>query len=361
MELHNFEKDIKSLIENKKQPKSKNEYIQTLFDIQSLCDLSKFFVNDNSRHVLSWKELYKIKNIDKSLYKKYILETLTFKDTIAKKFVNNLAFFNELDFFGKSNTDYLEEYKLNDILDIIIDFFYKLNLEYGNLIYDSIRKENLIFYESKFPEIKGMMISTYSNQLGYAFVSKVRNNSKKIVAIAHELSHLLNFYINPQIGHYLNNYNNFSEVVSYTIELLLFEYLKSNNLIPNYNDLEKSYLKNFYLVLLIFDLFLKQGKIDKNMAKIKIPEKYLIYFFDKSICIPINRFYQDAYAKSIAYLFLEQYHHDFALMLYNFKDFIKNYTNRSDYDNLNSDGLSLDKIENNEPLQKALQKYSNCK
>ena len=283
----------------------------------------------------------------------YYLKLLANDKKIGKLFVYNLHLFDYLD-QTLTNKDYLKDYKKKELKDIAIDFYNSIDKKFGKIVLKNIKNNNLIFMKELSSEEAGFSLYLPSINKNFAVVEKTKNKSEMLEVMVHELAHLIDYDYNNSLLNY--RYNSFIEVISYTCELLLFDYLNKLKILPNKNELEKSYLIDLYLELIVLKTFLKKQKITDGVADLKIPKKYH-YLLGKNISIPMDIVYNSSYGQSIAYLFLEQYQNDKDLMLYNFKTFIKNYFYHDEYENLNNYDLSLDQIKTNEPLKKALQKY----
>ncbi len=351
-------KDIKTLNAQKKKVKTTNEYIELLIDITNLFDVYEYVYNKSiNKYELSPDEINFIKKNNNCNYKNYLSKMIYIDKKITKLFINNIKSFKSLN-FKYNDIDYLANYEKNDLIDIAIDFYNNIDKDFGKIIYNFVNQDNLLFFQKENLPFEGFSISSNFLKKNYALVAKNKNNSVMLDTIIHELAHIIDFSYNRyEVKFY---YHNFIEVLSYTLELLFLDYLQNLKLIPQENIIEKDLLQTLYLDLVKLKLLIKDNNTIESIAttakNMNLPFKYysvlLNYLYE-----PVEALHQYPYAKSIAYLFLEQYKFDKELMIYNLKDFTKNHFYRSDYENLNDYGLSLDQIKNNKPLKKALQKY----
>ncbi len=86
-----------------------------------------------------------------------------------------------------------------------------------------------------------------------------------LFVLVHEVGHGIHFILNPKFAN--NKYYGFGEILPYTFELLLLDYLKENNLFENYINDRELYQTVYPIILAklaIYSLTSKDNSDDKK-------------------------------------------------------------------------------------------------
>lgn len=175
---------------------------------------------------------------------------------------------------NNQSSKYVDETKLKltneEIVAIASDFFKSLeDPEITNLSQKILNKNNNLIQfvpKEEYDDSNSSGICYYNFIQNNAYYLITRNDTiMDLFVLVHEVGHGIHFILNPKFTN--NKYYGFGEILPYTFELLLLDYLKENNLFENYINDRELYQTVYPIILAklaIYSLTSKGNSNDKE-------------------------------------------------------------------------------------------------